>query len=108
MLKKKERLTKKEFDRFFSAGKRIHSPAFTLLYTPHESFHGAVVVGKKVHKKAVDRNRLRRRLYNALYKEVKDPEVTGVFIILSKSGAVGLDFSELRHSVSSVLKTLLK
>lgn len=108
MLKKKERLTKKEFDRFFSVGKRIHSPAFTLLYTPLETFHGAVVVGKKVYKKAVDRNRLRRRLYNALYKEIKDTEVTGVFIILAKSGAVSLDFSELRQSVSSVLKTILK
>jgi ribonuclease P protein component len=108
MLKKNERLTKKQFDRFFSSGKRVHSPAFTLLYTPEETFHGAVVVGKKVYKKAVDRNHLRRRLYNALYKEVKDTEATGVFIILTKSEAIGLDFKELRQSIGSVLKTVLK
>lgn len=108
MLKKKERLTKKEFDRFFSAGRRIHSPAFTLLYTPNPTFHGAVVVGKKVYKKAVDRNHLRRRLYNALYREVKEVGVTGVFIILTKAGATGLDFSELRQVISDSLKTVKK
>lgn len=108
MLKKKERLTKKEFDRFFSSGKRIHSPLFTLLYTPDESFHGAVVVGKKIHKKAVDRNRLRRRLYSALYKEVKDTDTKGVFIVLTKPGAVGLDFSLLRLAISDILKTIKK
>lgn len=108
MLKKKERLTKKEFDRFFSAGKRIHSPAFTLLYTPSETFHGAVVVGKKVYKKAVDRNRLRRRLYNALYKEIRETGTTGVFIILAKAGATGLDLSEQRRTISDSLKTVKK
>ena len=108
MLKKKERLTKKEFDRFFSIGKRLHSPAFTLIYTPDETFHGAVVVGKKVYKKAVDRNRLRRRLYNALYKVVRETDITGVFIILAKAGATGLDFGELRQTISDTLKTVKK
>ncbi len=108
MLKKKERLTKKEFDRFFSIGKRIHSPALTLLYTPDETFHGAVVVGKKIYKKAVDRNRLRRRLYNALYKEIKEAGITGVFIILVKSGTIGLDSQEQRQAISDSLKTVKK
>lgn len=108
MLKKKERLTKKEFDRFFSIGKRVHSPAFTLLYTPSETFHGAVVVGKKVYKKAVDRNRLRRRLYNALYKEVREAGATGVFIILAKAGATSLDAGAQRQAISDSLKTVKK
>ena len=86
----------------------MHSPAFTLVYSPDENFHGAVVVGKKIYKKAVDRNRLRRGLYNALYKEIKEAGITGVFIILAKAGAIDLDAGGQRQSVSDSLKTVKK
>lgn len=62
MLKKQHRLTVAEFDQYFKAGRRFHGEYLQLIYTATESFHGAVVVGKKVYKNAVDRNRLRRRL----------------------------------------------
>lgn len=103
MLRKKERLTKKEFDRFFSSGRRHHSPILTLVHTPQSEFHGAVVVGKKVYKKAVDRNRLRRRLYNILYKLSKERSLNGVFIILTKPAAAKASFTELKDSIQSLI-----
>ena len=44
----------------------------------------AVVVGKKVSKKAVTRNSLRRRLYGILETLRQQQKLTGVFIIIAK------------------------
>lgn len=108
MLKKKERLTKKEFDRSFSVGRRLHSPLFTLVWEDGSDFHGAVVVGKKVFKRAVDRNRLRRRLYNILYRLSRENNLLGVYIILTKPAAKEVTFLELREAVEKTLVTLKK
>lgn len=103
MLPKKQRLTKKEFDRFFSAGQRQHSPFFTLIHVGEGEFHGAVVVGKKVFKRAVDRNRLRRRLYNALYALSRENNLLGVYIILTKSAAASASFSSLKEALQKLV-----
>lgn len=103
MLKKKERLTKKEFDRFFSSGRRHHSPSLTLIHSSDQTFHGAVVVGKKVFKKAVLRNQLRRRLYNILYRLSREHSLTGVYIILTKPSAGEADFQTLRTEVETLV-----
>lgn len=103
MLKKKERLTKKEFDRFFVSGVRKHGQLFTLIFSAAPDFHGAVVVGKKVHKRAVDRNHLRRRLYNILYRLSRDQGLKGVYIILTKPSAASASFTELKSSVEKII-----
>jgi ribonuclease P protein component len=103
MLKKKQRLTTKEFDRFFSSGRRAHGPLFTLVRGPHTNFHGAVVVGKKVHQRAVDRNRLRRRVYDVLYRWSREEDAKGVYIILTKPAAAKASFAELKAAVADTL-----
>lgn len=108
MLKKRERLTTQEFDRYFTSGKRIHHTLFTLVYTPHEEFHGAVVVGKKVSKKAVERNRIRRRAYNALYTLSREHNLCGVFIILTKAPIIDVTFSEIKEALNEVVGRLTK
>jgi len=84
MLRKSNRLTKKQFDDYFAVGKRFHFPYCTIIYHPHNTNLGAVVVGKKVSKRAVVRNRLRRRAYAILRQQMKSSVMTGVFIILIK------------------------
>lgn len=106
MLSKKERLTKKEFDRFFANGRRCHGNLFTLVCGDSTTFHGAVVVGKKVFKHAVDRNRLRRRLYNILYRLSRDHDLKGVYIILTKPAAAKATFAILRADLEKVLISL--
>lgn len=66
MLPKQQRLTKKEFANAFRNGKRHRSPAIEVRVSSNPTFHGAVVVGKKVYARAVDRTKLRRQLYAAL------------------------------------------
>lgn len=96
MLKKRERLTRAAFSRSFAIGKRYHSPSVQLIVAPGDSFHGSVVVGKKVYKKAVDRNRLRRRLYGVLYQWSKKPSLPkATYIVITKP--VGTSFSSKTH-----------
>jgi ribonuclease P protein component len=78
MLKKADRLGRVDFDTFFKKGRRFHSEYATLVYSPHSTFHASVVIGKKVHKQAVIRNTLRRRIYAQLAGE-KKKGTTGVY-----------------------------
>jgi len=103
MLSKKKRLTKKEFDAVFQTGKRIHSPALQLIYKKDDCFHGAAVVGKKVYKSAVGRNRLRRRLYGVLYTYYKNNPLQGTFILIAKPALKDVKKDVFAHEVEKVL-----
>lgn len=103
---KHHRLSRKEFTNFFTTGRRYHSPTLTLVYTPYHQFHGAVVVGKKVSPKAVVRNRVRRRVYAALYEAYTQQALTGVYILLTKPAAKQLTAGEVRQEVGLLLKRL--
>lgn len=103
MLAKSQRLSRSRFLEFFKTGRRAHTPHFTLVYTPAPTFHGAVVVGKKVYKKAHDRNRLRRRIYGALYRWQQETQASGVFIIVAKPPATSLTQRELAPAVRALL-----
>lgn len=102
MLQKSQRLTRTEFSHFFKIGQRSHSPSLTLLYTPHKEFHGAVVVSKKVAKRANVRNELRRRIYGQLYTKVKESPA-GVFIVIVKPPFALLSKNEQKESVQKLL-----
>lgn len=103
MLAKKQRLSKSDFDKVFASGKRKHSPLFQLIYQPGGDFHGAAVVGKKVYKSAVKRNRLRRQIYGALYRYQKENVLNGVFILVAKPAAAHLSQAEVAPAVQAIL-----
>lgn len=91
MFKKSARLSRSEFMSFLSSGKRYHSSSLTITFTPGQTVRAAAVVGKKVAKQAVDRNRIRRRLYATLLRSVRDvsaPCPTGTYIMVAKPGAL--------------------
>ncbi|MFT5037183.1 MAG: ribonuclease P protein component [Candidatus Azotimanducaceae bacterium] len=103
MLAKKERLTRKEFDLFFRSGKRHNTSLLQLIHTKHDSFHGAVVVGKKVHKKAVDRNKTRRRLYAVLYSHKKQQNLSGIYIVITKPAASCASYALLKKDLIDLI-----
>ncbi len=103
MLAKKERLDRKAFDRFFVSGKRFHTANFQLIYTAQPAFHGSVVVGKKVFKSAVRRNRLRRRVYAVLYRLKDAPTPAGVFIIIAKPAAGTLIQAKIAPEIEQLI-----
>lgn len=99
MLPKKERLSRDAFNRFFSLGRRYHSPYWTLVHAPSPTFHASIVVPKKIARLAVDRNRMRRRIYDIVRLFHKEQKLEGVFIFLVKAPALPLSHEVLKAAV---------
>jgi len=68
MLPSSQRLTTPLFKRVMDTGKIFHSPLFSAkILKADGSSRFSVAVSKKIAKNAVDRNRIRRRVYSALH-----------------------------------------
>lgn len=108
MLAKTARLSVKEFDQYFKTGKRFHFTHCTIIYAPCESLHGSVVVSKKVSKKAVTRNTIRRRVYAQLRNVCDAARATGVFIIIIKPAYMSLSrkvaLADINGHIAEVIK----
>jgi ribonuclease P protein component len=107
MLAKRERLSREQFQSFFKSGRRRHCDMATVVYTPYPTFHGSVVVSKKVAKKAVDRNRIRRQVYAQLYL-LKKQEHPGVFVVLVKPGFMAAPRKLALGQISSLIEGIVK
>ncbi len=88
MFKKSQRLDRATFTQYFKTGRRFQSSNLTLVYIPGVPFGVSAVVGKKVAKQAVDRNRTRRRIYAATRRFFGvQTDIAGVHIIIAKPTA---------------------
>lgn len=86
-------------------GGSLNSSFFSvrLLKNPLNSIHFSVVVAKKVAKTAVSRNKIRRRVYSILGKNIKNP----YFIILfGKKGVEKATFVEVKEDIEKLVKKL--
>ena len=106
MLSKKYRFHSRGGVRFtYAHGKTIRTPKISLVY--NENSRGfqrfAVVVSKKVEKSAVGRNRIRRRVYEAIRAELGSAPKRQdfIFVVYSKD-ITTMEFIELRSLVSSL------
>lgn len=106
MLAKSNRLTRKEFETYYKTGKRLHTLHLQLIYSPATTFSAAVVVGKKVAKKAVTRNTLRRQIYGVVYRVRKIKNLSGIFIIIAKPSIHTLSRRELLTETHQLLEKL--
>lgn len=90
----------------YRAGKTIRTPIMSLVYAPNQRKmqRFGVVVSKKVLKSAVGRNRIRRRVYEALRLEIPDftESMDCLFVIYNKSVAE-MPFRELRRFLRELL-----
>lgn len=103
MLPKQNRPSHSEFDACFKGGKRYHSDYFQVIHCPASEFQVGVVVGKKVYKKAVDRNQLRRRVY-ALAAELWTTGVaSGRFLLLVKKEAKTAPRPTLKKDLTTII-----
>lgn len=92
----------------FKNGQAIRSRFLTVKHTRnsrrrHSRF--AVVVSKKVHKSAVGRNRMRRRIYEivrGILGDVATP--SDVVIIITSAEVVGMDAKELAVHVQELFR----
>ena len=65
----------------------------------------AVIVSKKIHKSAVKRNRIRRRIYEIIRQEI--PQVDGVYdvaIVVSSPDLIATSHEELNQQIKSLFR----
>ena len=90
----------------YQKGKTIRTPSLSLVYNANErGFQRfAVVISKKVLKSAVGRNRIRRRVYEAIRLESADftAKQDNIFVIYSTDIST-MPFTELRELIRNLL-----
>lgn len=89
-------------------GKTVRGPLFALKYTPNarrQTYRLAIVVSKKVHKTAVGRNRIRRRLYE-VFRSYNDriTEPYDMVVSVFTDSLIDLPIEELRKAVFAQLR----
>ncbi len=108
MLKKRERLSREAFNRFFSVGRRHHTPSLQLVYAKTDDFHASVVVSKKVKRGAVERNKLRRQIYEIIRNHHRSTALTGVFIVITKPKVSEVTYAALKGELEELITGIQK
>ena len=106
MLPKRTRLTTHQFTDLFQAGRRIHTPYFQIIIGSPGQFQAAVVVGKKVYRHAVDRNRVRRQLYTVLRHWQQATGYDTAIIVVVKPKLTTIPATERAAALQAALDTL--
>ena len=109
MFSAKQRLSRTAFTEYFKVGRRFQTSALTLVYSPAAPFGVSAVVGKKVSKLAVGRNRIRRRLYAGMRGSFDASGVTkGVYIVIAKPVATTYTREAFATELAALLALPLK
>lgn len=96
---------KRDFDRVFKKGRKIFHPLLGLRFvkTNLPTSRVVIVVGKKVSKSAVKRNRVRRRLREVIRVRLDQFTESSDLIFIAKTDALKATFTELESAVDRVL-----
>ena len=90
----------------YKHGHTIRAPLISLIHTPNtrRKTRFAVVVSKKVMKSAVGRNRIRRRIYEAIRLELPQLKCPTDYILLVHNREIGVvPFVELQKTIKDLL-----
>ena len=95
----------------YNKGKSAYTRAIKLLMlesrsggTAYQNSRVAVVVSKKVHKSAVVRNRIRRRVYTIMSGVLKKSEQpSDIILIINDASVATMPQQQLQHDVEGLL-----
>lgn len=106
MLSKKRRINKDSFKKLFKSGKTIKSDFFILkiLYTDSKLSKFSIVVPISVEKKAVKRNKLKRRGRSILAKNIGNIKKGLELAIFVKKESKDLKFADFERELVSLLE----
>ena len=109
MLKRINRIgTKKEFEEVKEKGRAYQAPllAMVILKKEDEEKKFGLVVSKRISKKAVIRNKIRRTVYEVLRRQL-DKISKGVRgIVLVRMAIVGKGTEEIEREIGEIIKKL--
>lgn len=93
----------------YGRGQTVRGSLFAIKYAHNKrrkTYRVAVVVSKKVHKSAVVRNRIRRRIYEAIREqEHLIHESFDIAVLVYSDQAAQVEFGELTRQITKQLKT---
>src|SRR3989339_20758 len=110
MLKKDNKITKKkEFDFIFKKGKSSFDNIIGVRVIKNNlnNKRFGIIVGTKVSKKAVERNRIKRRIKTVLVKEISKIKQSIDCIIISLPQIKTSNYKDIQISLQNHLKNLI-
>jgi ribonuclease P protein component len=108
MVAKQARISRTDFPAILQSGKRFHSTHASAVVVPAPTPRVSVVVSKKVAKQAVDRNRLRRRVYGVAERFIAESPLPYAVIFLLRPGALRVARQALAEEVAGLLAQIMK
>lgn len=108
MVDKQTRISRADFPAIMQSGRRYHSTTVGAVAILGTSPKVSVVVSKKVAKKAVDRNRLRRRVYGVVERFMAEQPLSATVIFLLKPGALRVPRQAFATEVAGLLAQIAK
>jgi ribonuclease P protein component len=103
MLPKKKRLTKNDFIGL-RPKKIVRGAFFDIAFTPNESTKYACVIAKKQIKRAVDRNKVKRKIYTIISNLPNNKK--GFFIVYPKKTTCILPYTKMKDEFNQLFATL--
>ena len=101
MLKKRDRLTTRDIESL-SLGKSVFGTLVSLRFMPAKKLGFSVAPSKKSVPRAVDRIRIRRRIYSILEKIVPNVKKHYTVMIMPKKECLNIPFNDLSAEINSV------
>ena len=95
----------------YNKGKAVYSRSMKILWqtTNRDSSRAAVVVSKKVHKSAVVRNRIRRRVYTHLRKLFDSSQKKiDVVVVVNDAGLASTPEEQIARDITAFASTALQ
>lgn len=109
MLSRQQRLTRSAFAQVYKTGRRTHTKNLTGITISASIQKAAVVVSKKVAKKAHERNKIRRRLYALLRAEWVEQKPISWCILIAKPSLARLTrrqcAAEIKKEIALILNS---
>lgn len=106
MLPKKERLSTKEVARL-KDGKSVFGLYLSIRYIFAPITKFAVSVSKKSLKNAIDRNRMRRRVYAAVGNVKQKMKTPALMMIMPKKNCLTIPLIEIEHEIITLLNKIM-
>ncbi|WP_456469839.1 ribonuclease P protein component [Caminibacter sp.] len=91
-------LSSNEIKYLYKKGKKVYSKFFTFFFLPSEELKIAAVVSKKISKKAVIRNKIKRRIKHLSRDFLKE----GSFIVIPKQDISQVKFEDLQNDFKKI------
>lgn len=110
MLPSKKRLSRSAFLGFLSTPgiKTVFNKIGTLKYKDATTSQASVVISSKIEKKAVSRNKIRRRLYTIFNLGLNDSLKPKQYVLYVSKQAMSLEYEETKSLLYELLKKTTK